>query len=286
MYDFAKYEALGNDYIIINPDQRDFAMTGNNVRLICDRHLGVGSDGILYGPILRDGRIGLRIFNPDGSESEKSGNGLRIFAKYLHESGYAKEREFSIHTRGGDVVATIVDPKEGLIRVRMGTFTFKSESIPVAGRPREVIQEPLEVNNERLVVTCLSVGNPHCVVPLEEISRERAFELGPVLSEHPIFPNRINVQLMKVIDRHHIQIEIWERGAGYTLASGSSSCAAASAARALGLVDSPITVRMPGGEILIEITPDQQIYMTGKARAVAQGVFSQELKARLEPSPA
>jgi diaminopimelate epimerase len=286
MYDFAKYEGLGNDYIVIDPQVSDFAMTGDNIRLICDRHLGIGSDGILYGPILGDGRMGLRIFNPDGSESAKSGNGIRIFARYLHEAGYAKEKQFSLYTSAGEVVATIIDLAAGVIKVLMGSFTFRSESIPMAGSPREVIREPLEVNNERLWVTCVSVGNPHCVVPLEEISRARAFELGPLITDHAAFPNRTNVQLMKVLDRHNIQIEIWERGAGYTLASGSSSCASACAARALGLAESPITVHMPGGKIDIEFTPDEQIYMTGQARAVARGVFSPDLKARLGARPA
>jgi len=286
MYDFFKYEALANDYIVIDPNQCSLPMTGDNIRLICNRNLGLGSDGILYGPILDGGKLLLRIFNPDGSEAEKSGNGLRIFSRYVHEAGYAKEKEFSVYTSAGEAVATVLDPAEGLIRMRMGSFTFKSELIPVAGPSREVIREPLEVNGERLLVTCVSVGNPHCVVPLAEISRERTFELGPLISNHQMFPNRTNVQLMRVLDRHNIQIEIWERGAGYTLSSGSSSCASATAAHKLGLVDSPITVHMQGGNIDIELTPNQQIYMTGKARPVAQGVFAPHFKARLAAAAA
>ncbi|WNG57006.1 diaminopimelate epimerase [Archangium gephyra] len=281
MFEFTKYEALGNDYIIIDPNQYDVPMTADIVRRICDRHLGVGSDGILYGPFIEGDRIRLRIFNPDGSECEKSGNGLRIFARYVYESKYVKSQTFSIHTRAGEVVANILEPKEGLIKVLMGSYTFQSEQLPMVGAPREVIQEPIELDGETLRVTCVSVGNPHCVVPLEEISRDKAFQLGPRLASHALFPQKTNVQLMKVLDSHNIQIEIWERGAGYTLASGSSSCAAACAAHRLGLVQSPVTVHMPGGRLEIEIDRDGRISMTGTARSVAQGVFTPEFKARL-----
>jgi diaminopimelate epimerase len=281
MFDFTKYEALGNDYIIIDPNLYDLPMTVDTVRRICDRHLGVGGDGILYGPFMKGDRIDLRIFNPDGSECEKSGNGLRIFARYIYESKYVKSQAFSIHTRAGEVVANILDPGAGLIKVLMGSYTFQSEQIPVAGAPREVIQEPLEVDGGRLLVTCVSVGNPHCVVPLDEISRDKVLQLGPRISSHGFFPQRTNVQLMKVSDSHNIQIEIWERGAGYTLASGSSSCASACVAHRLGLVQSPVTVHMPGGRLEIEIDRDRKISMTGTARAVARGVFSPEFKAQL-----
>jgi diaminopimelate epimerase len=282
MFEFAKYEALGNDYIVIDPNLYDLPMTADTIRRICDRHLGVGGDGILYGPFMEGNRIGLRIFNPDGSECEKSGNGLRIFARYLYESRYVKGQAFSIHTRAGEVVANLLEPGEGLIKVLMGSYTFQSELIPMAGAPREVIQEPLEVDGERLLVTCVSVGNPHCVVPLGEISRDKALQLGPRISSHGLFPQRTNVQLMKVLDSHNIQIEIWERGAGYTLASGSSSCASACVAHRLGLAQSPVTVHMPGGRLEIEIDRDGQISLTGTARAIARGVFSPEFKARLQ----
>jgi diaminopimelate epimerase len=281
MSDFAKYEALGNDYIVIDPNLYDLPMTADTVRRICDRHLGVGSDGILNGPFMEDGRIGLKIFNPDGSECAKSGNGLRIFARYLYESKYVRTQAFSIHTRAGEVEVNILNPEEGLIRVLMGPYTFQSEQIPMAGAPREVIQEPLEIDGERLLVTCVSVGTPHCVVLLDEISRDRMFQLGPRISSHVSFPQRTNVQLMKVSDSRNIQIEIWERGAGYTLASGSSSCASACVAHRLGLVQSPVTVHMPGGELQVEIDQDRGISMTGTARAVARGMFSPEFKARL-----
>lgn len=243
--------------------------------------MGIGSDGILYGPIFEGDKIKLRIFNLDGSEAEKSGNGIRIFSKYLGDFQYVNSNEFLLSSLGGEVTVEIVNLTEGLIKVDMGTVTFQSDLIPVAGERREVIQEPLEVNGETLLVTCLSIGNPHCIVPLQNISREKVINLEPIIEKNSLFPNRTNVQLMRVIGRQNIHIEIWERGAGYTMASGSSSCAAASAAYKLGLVEREVKVHMPGGEIDIDIKPNGQVYMTGTSTAVAQGKFLEEFKTKL-----
>ena len=281
MTDFYKYHALGNDYIIIDPNETDLPMTSENIKSICDRHMGLGSDGILYGPIFENEQVKLRIFNPDGTEAEKSGNGLRMFAKYIGDRQYIKENEFNLSTLGGKVAIKILDLKLGLIKVDMGEVTFISDRIPVAGERREVVKESLEINGKNLLITCVSIGNPHCVIPMKDISKETAIELGSQIETHPLFPNRINVQLMKVIDRNNIQIEIWERGAGYTLASGSSSCAAASAAFKLGLVDRNIKVNMPGGELDIEIASSGHVYMTGTSCAVARGEFLEEFKNQL-----
>lgn len=275
--DYYKYHALGNDYIVIDPNRTRIDLTPAAIKLICHRNFGVGSDGILYGP-LRDGDLlRLRIFNPDGSEAEKSGNGIRIFSRFLVDAGYVKDKTFSLETMGGRVGVEILDDQAGLIRVDMGKVTFQSELIPVAGQPREVVGELLPVGNEFFQVTCVSIGNPHCVIPLDEISRDLALEFGPQIENHPLFPNRINVQFLKLLDRHTIQIEIWERGAGYTLASGSSSSAAASAARRLGLVEPELQVRMPGGTIQIKIDPDWRVHMTGGVTGVAKGEFAGDL---------
>lgn len=281
MTDFYKYHALGNDYIVIDPSKTNVRMNKKNIQSICDRHLGIGSDGILYGPIFEGGQIKLRIFNPDGSEAEKSGNGIRIFSKYLGDFRYVNSNEFLLSTLGGEVTVEIINLREGLIKVDMGTVTFQSNLIPVAGKRREVIQEPLQVNGESLLVTCLSIGNPHCVVPLKEISKEKVISLGSILEKNSFFPNRTNVQLMKVIDPQNIYIEIWERGAGYTMASGSSSCAAASAAYKLGLVDRVVKVHMPGGEIDIDIKFNGHVCMTGTSTTIAQGEFLEEFKTGL-----
>ncbi len=279
--DFYKYHALGNDYIVMDPKWTGAGLNPDAVRLICHRNLGVGSDGILYGPIFDSDKIILRIYNPDGSEAEKSGNGIRIFSRYLVEAGYRSERSFTLHTRGGEVHVQVLNEDASLIKVDMGSVTFRSNEIPVAGDPREVIDEILHVGNISHKVTCLSIGNPHCVIPLSEISEEYVRMIGPRIEKHPIFPNRINIQLLRVIDRNNIEIEIWERGVGYTLASGSSSCAAASAAFRLGMVDNRITVHMPGGTVEIEIDGNNHVHMTGPVSSVAEGNFSEELREKL-----
>ena len=281
MVDFYKYHALGNDYIVIDPNKTNIYLNEENIKIICNRNIGLGSDGILYGPIIENQKIKLRIFNPDGSEAEKSGNGIRMFSKYLGDVNYVNESTFSVSTIGGEVSVEILNLKDGLIKVDMGLVTFQSDLIPVVGESRKVIRELLQVNDECLEVTCVSIGNPHCVVPVTNISKERVLQLGSRIENHPNFPNRINLQLLSVIDRHNIQIEIWERGAGYTMASGSSSCAAASVAYELGLVEREVKVHMPGGEIDIDIKPSGHVYMTGRSTAVAQGEFLEEFKNRL-----
>ena len=281
-FDFWKYHALGNDYLVIDPPRTAVDPPPVAVRLGCDRHFGVGSDGILFGPIPEEGGRRLRIFNPDGSEAEKSGNGIRIFSRYLVEAGYVKERSFTLRTLGGEVRVEVLNETASLIKVDMGTVTFRSERIPVAGPPREVVDEPLAVEDRVFRVTCASIGNPHCVIPLPEISAELAREYGPRIENHPLFPNRINVQFLQVLDPRNIRIEIWERGAGYTLASGSSSSAAACAAHRLGLVEPNLTVHMPGGEIGIEIATDGHVHMTGPVAGVARGEFAEEMRRRIK----
>jgi len=279
--DFTKYHGLGNDYIVIDPNVRDVAMTEANIRLICDRNFGVGSDGILYGPLPGGDIPAVRILNPDGSEAEKSGNGLRIFAKYLFEKQYVPSKNFKIKTLGGIVDVQVKDDTANLIRINMGKVTFISNEIPVAGGRREVVDEPLDVNGVEYKVTCLSIANPHCVIPMEEVSEEKAREIGPHVENHKTFPNRINLQILRVMDRANIDIRIWERGAGYTLASGSSSCAAAAASHRLGLVDNDVTVHMPGGTLHIEIAHDGRLHMTGPAEGTFEGNFHQDLLKRI-----
>jgi diaminopimelate epimerase len=278
---FKKYHGLGNDYLVIDPNINDIKLTQESIRLICDRNFGVGSDGILFGPIKNDGMLAVRIFNPDGSEAEKSGNGLRIFAKYLFESKYVEKKNFNIKTLGGIVEAQIKDNTANLIKINMGKVTFLSTEIPVTGKKREVVNELLEANGAEYKVTCLSIGNPHCVIPTVDVSEQKARQLGPFIENHEMFPNRINMQLLKIIDREDIEIRIWERGAGYTLASGSSSCAAAAAAHKLGLVDRTINVKMPGGNLLIEIRNNEEIFMTGPVEGVFEGRFHTDFERRL-----
>jgi len=277
LWAFTKYHALGNDYIVIDPKNLPAPLTTEQVKTVCHRNYGVGSDGLLLGPLpSKTAKFALRIFNPDGSEAEKSGNGLRIFSRYLWDKKLVRQSAFTLETAGGVVHAEIVN-RGKIVRVEMGKISFWSDEIPVAGPRREVINEPIHLRGERYNFCAATVGNPHCVLPMPKISADLAKQLGPLLETHLRFPNRINVQLMKVIDRNNIQIEIWERGAGYTLASGSSSSAAAAVAYRLGLCDRAISVHMPGGVIEIKIGDDYLIEMTGSVTKVGDGVMAKEM---------
>jgi diaminopimelate epimerase len=285
---FHKYSALGNDYIVLDPADLGAAKppTPAQIRSICHRNFGLGADGILWGPLPSTrARFGLRIFNPDGSEAEKSGNGLRIFSRYIHDRALATELVFTIETPGGIVRSELKDDGR-LITVDMGLVSFNAGKIPVAGMPREVINERLQAGDREFVFCAATIGNPHCVILLEDISPALATTYGPLIEKHPLFPKRTNVQFMKVRDRNNIIIEIWERGAGYTLASGSSSSAAAAVAHKLDLVDTIVTVHMPGGAIGIEIGDANSIRMTGSVKRVAEGRIDPEVFETTVPVPA
>lgn len=266
---FEKYHGLGNDYLIYDCNKNTSELNEENIKLICNGNFGVGSDGILVGPILDDNKYKVRIYNPDGSEAEKSGNGIRIFAKYLKDAGYMKNNNFTLSTLGGDVEVTYLNDSATMVKVSMGKLSFMSSDIGMIGDNREVINEKLKFNEKEYSCTCVTIGNPHCIIPVSEVSKDMVCEIGTYSETAEYFTNRINTQILKVIDRNNIEIEIYERGAGYTLASGSSSCAAAGAAYKLGLVDHKVTVHMPGGTLDIEISDDMDVYMTGSVSRVA-----------------
>lgn len=275
---FAKYHALGNDYLVLDPKDATALPAEKDIVRICHRNFGLGSDGILYGPLPTEkADFGLRIMNPDGSEAEKSGNGLRIFARYLYDIGKVANDAFTVDTLGGVVTCKISDGASS-ITVDMGKVSFAMNHIPVDGPEQadQDIGQQLAINGTNYTVYLADIGNPHCVVPLPAISAELACKDGAAIEIDPTFPNRTNVQFLKVIDRNNIQIEIWERGAGYTLASGSSSSASAAVANRIGLCDRDITVHMPGGKIAIEIGDDYAIRMTGPATRVADMTFDTE----------
>lgn len=274
---YAKYHALGNDYIVIDPANLRVKLTEDMIRLICHRNYGIGSDGILLGPLdSQSCNFGLQIFNPDGSEAEKSGNGLRIFARYLWDEGFVTEKPFSVETLGGAVECQ-VSPDGKCVQVEMGQVSFESTVIPVAGAPREVLNEEMEIEGRVLIFCAATVGNPHCVVRSKDPTPEEARRYGPLIETEPRFPNRTNVQFMQVMDRNNIRIEIWERGAGYTLASGSSSTAAAAVAHKLGLCEPDIMVHMPGGRLHIRFDNGFFATMTGPATKICDGIMTGEM---------
>ena len=260
--EFEKYEALGNSYIVINPAQASLGEPDPKwIAKICDSDWGIGSDGVLWGPIdLSDASAhGLRIFNSDGSEAEKSGNGLRIFSRYLKDMGLVHD-SFRIQTSAGVVEGRHLP--SGLTEIGMGEARVVGESL----------KEDLEVEGRTFDVTRVNVGNPHCVVFGGFRSTAEIKKLGTYFENHNAFqPQRTNAQFVNVISRSEVQIEIWERGSSYTLASGSSSCAVAFACFKRGLVDSKLCVKMPGGELDIEILSGDRLKMTGPVTWVASG---------------
>lgn len=286
MIPFVKSHGLGNDYLVIREADLDRPLSADAVRRICDRNRGVGSDGILLMVPSDRADFGVRIFNPDGSEAEKSGNGLRIFAKYLWDHGHAKADTFTVDTLGGVVACRchVHDGRVDSVTVEMGTATFAAGAIPMTAVSGDAVAVPLDLpDGARLTITAVSVGNPHCVIFVDRLDIEQCRQVGPVIERHPAFPQRINVQFARAVARDAIEILIWERGAGYTLASGSSSCAAAAAAVRTGRCDhGRVRVSMPGGELFVEVRRDWSLRLEGPVEEVCSGTLSAEFVARLD----
>ncbi len=281
---FVKSHGLGNDYVVLNQNEISFKLTEHAIRKICDVHFGIGSDGILLKVPSFNAQYGLRILNPDGSEAEKSGNGLRIFAKYLFDYQFAKSRKFTIETLGGLVQAEIIQEKNGkakAVKVDMGKAIFSSPEIPVNCEKEECIDEMLHLEYRDYQINCVSVGNPHCVILTDNLDETEVKTFGPQIENNPLFPNRINVQFAKVLSPTEVEVMIWERGAGWTLASGSSSCAVAAVTVKKGLTQRCLTVKMPGGDLKIETDESWNMRMTGEVSEIASGVLSRELVAEL-----
>lgn len=249
-----KYQALGNDYLVVDlPTPLDQLVA--LMPRICDRHFGLGSDGLLaFDPA----SFSVRVFNPDGFEAEKSGNGLRITACHAVLEHGAPE-QFSLRTADRSNAVRVLSRSGALV---VSEVDIGRPSFPSPGHDR--ISTPAGSVDAVLV----SVGNPHCVVFAERVDRERCLELGPLLETHPRFPNRTNVQLVEVLSRERARIEIWERGAGYTLASGTSASAVAAALMREGLVDKEVTIEMPGGELFVREAEDGGLVQSGPARRV------------------
>jgi diaminopimelate epimerase len=274
---FFKGHGLGNDYIALDPAELDFTLTPARIRRLCDRHEGIGGDGVLALEPSETAHFGLRIFNPDGSEAEKSGNGLRIFASWLHATGRSRRKQVTVETRGGVVAMALDLDAHGDVHhvtVEMGKASFRPEDLPCTLAVEELVEVPIRVGSRLLRFTGVSVGNPHCVVfrPASRPWTPRDLEsLGPELETHRAFPKRTNVQLAVATGPRALSLLVWERGAGATRASGSSACAAACAAVRLGLAKSPVSVRMPGGALRVEVSGDFEVALSGAVAGICQG---------------
>lgn len=268
--DFVKSHGLGNDYVVVDSARFGIPLTPERVRLLCHRHLGLGSDGILE-VTATDDRFQVKIWNPDGSLAERSGNGLRIAAKFLSDHNYTIESAFAIETVAGPVRTQVYKEsgRVSAVRLEMGRASID----------RAV--KSLDVQGNRLDVTVVSVGNPHCVVFGQPHTRDRLFTLGPLVENHAKFPKRINVQLVSPESRDRVRALVWERGAGHTLASGTSACAVAAACFDRDLADGRVTVVMEGGQLEVEVDDDLSIIMTGPVEEVFAGTVSPDLRRRL-----
>ena len=273
---FTKLHGAGNDFLIVNGRERDQDWQ-KMAKRICDRHFGVGADGLLIALPSDAADLRMQLFNADGSEAEVSGNGLRCFVKYAVERGLATLRDgaMTVETLAGVLraEATLTDGRVELVRLGMGRPRFAPQEIPVATEAEPPLKDlSLEVDGQSLAVTCLSMGNPHAVhfwqQPVEEYPLEA---VGPKVEHHPLFPERINFAVARVLARDRIEVRVWERGVGLTLACGSGASAVLVAARLQDLADERAQVRLPGGTLTLEWDGEGEVYLTGPAEEVFEG---------------
>lgn len=274
---FTKYHGLGNDFILIdNRASSSPVLTPAQAVELCDRHFGIGADGVIFAlPGGTGTDYTMRIFNSDGSEPEMCGNGIRCLAKFLAQlEGIEGEKEYRIDTGAGVIMPQL--RSDGQVTVDMGEPRLLAEEIPTTlCRPGEkVIQESLEVAGQNWEVTCVSMGNPHCVTFVEDVAAINLEKIGPVFENHGVFPKRTNTEFIQVLTRDSVKMRVWERGAGVTLACGTGACASLVAAVLTGRCDRQATVELPGGCLQIEWrTANNRIYMTGPAIQVFSGSF-------------
>ncbi|MFQ5988208.1 MAG: diaminopimelate epimerase [Dehalococcoidia bacterium] len=271
---FAKMQATGNDFVLIEAGdaERDWPQLA---RAMCERHFGVGADGLILLVPSKLADLGMRMFNPDGSEAEACGNGLRCLARYAIDRGLADaSRELSVETLGGTRKARA---RGEIIQVNMGVPELKAEQIPmVIEEELDIILDlPVVVHGEKLLLTCLSMGNPHAVFFTEEaVAKFPLFELGPSVENHPLFPNRVNFEVANVLARKKVRARVWERGLGETLSCGTGACAVAVAARLHDYVDSHVDIILPGGTLAVDWDGVGEVMLSGPAELVFWGEWA------------
>lgn len=268
---FTKMQGLGNDFVVLDATRHPIALTSEQIRRIADRHFGVGCDQLLLveQPTVADADFRYRIFNADGGEVEQCGNGARCFVRFVREHGLTDKDEIRVETARGIILPR--QESNGLVTVDMGPPGFTPADIPFLAESAEPTYI-LEVGDDKIAVSALSMGNPHAVQIVDEIDTAPVATQGPLIEHHPRFPQRVNAGFMQVIDPHRIRLRVYERGAGETLACGTGACAAAVSGIRLGLLTSPVTVEMRGGELAIAWAGENApVLMTGPAVTVFEG---------------
>jgi diaminopimelate epimerase len=275
---FWKMHGLGNDYVVI--DNRDLKIGDEKVnplaKQLCERRFSIGADGLLVVYPSKTADIKMRIFNSDGSEAEMCGNGIRCFSKYCYENGIVEKTEFTVETLGGikQVWLTLKEKEVALVRVDMGAPKWDRSAIPMQGEGT-AINETLHVDDEPYTVTCLSMGNPHCVTFVENVTEFPVDYVGDLIEHNQVFPKKVNVGFAQVRSRNEMSLRVWERGCGETLACGTGTCAAVAAANRLGKVGDKVTVHLLGGDLQIEV--GDTLLMTGAAEKVFEGTLFKEI---------
>jgi diaminopimelate epimerase len=271
---FVKMHGLGNDFVLA--ESLGFEDYADLARRVCHRRFGVGADGLII--VLPSDRADLRmrIFNPDGSEPEMCGNGIRCFARYAYEAGIVQQAEFTVETLAGIIKPLLVfkGEKVAAVRVDMGEPRLERSQIPVNGEGSPVINEPLTIEGTSWQGTCVSMGNPHCVFFVSDVMQAPVTTVGPAVEHNPLFPRRTNVEFIEVLSPTELRMRVWERGAGETMACGTGACAATVAAVLTGRSERRVTVHLAAGDLQVEWSPDDNhVYMTGPAEEVFRGVF-------------
>ena len=268
---FTKMHGLGNDFVVLDAVNQNISLTPEQARFLADRHFGVGCDQILVveKPSRPDVDFRYRIYNADGGEVEQCGNGARCFVRFVREQGLTEKSEIRVETRSGIIAPRLEE--NGEVTVDMGVPRFEPSHVPFVTGSDALVQ-PLLANGRTVEMTALSMGNPHAVQLVDNVDTAPVAELGPLIENHPRFPQRVNAGFMQAVDRHRIRLRVYERGAGETLACGTGACAAVAAGIARGLLDSPVRVVTRGGELSVAWGgPGQPVFMTGPAVAVFDG---------------
>ncbi len=271
---FIKMQGLGNDFVLVNClDEKLPGDFGEISRKLCDRHFGIGADGLVLILPSATADIRMRIFNPDGSEPEMCGNAIRCFARYVYEHNIVRKRIIRVETLAGVIVPELVVDGERVVSVKvdMGEPRLERRLIPMEGPPGRVVNDPVTLDGSTYNVTCVSMGNPHCVIFVNDVSTVPLAEIGPAMETHPLFPRKTNVEFVQVLNRGEVNMRVWERGAGETLACGTGACATGVACVLNNLTGREITVHLAGGDLIIEWAEDNHVYMTGPAEYVFNG---------------
>ena len=272
---FTKMHGIGNDYVYVNGLEETIIDKPEMARFVSDRHTGIGGDGLILINKSDVADFEMEMYNSDGSRAEMCGNGIRCVGKYVYDYGLTDKKELAIETLGGIkyLKLTVENGKVQEVQVDMGEPILKPEDIPVLAEKEPVLMEDLEVDGETFRMNCVSMGNPHAVIFVEEeVAKLPLQEMGPKFENHPRFPKRINTEFARVLDRKNIEMRVWERGSGETLACGTGACATAVAAILNGLADEEVTIHLRGGDLRIRWDREKnRVFMTGSAAAVFDG---------------